>query len=119
MAKKRVLCVDDNGFVLAAIRHLLETNGYAVVTVPNGNKALGCGITGFDVVILDYMLPDMNGLAVAKELRKGCEQLPILMYSGCTEIPNDEMNVIAAFVSKGDSIQKLLDTVGELTTKAA
>ena len=66
MTRKQVLWVDDNGFVLTTIRHLLETNGYAVVTAPNGKTALACRISHCDVAVLDYNLPDMSGLDVAR-----------------------------------------------------
>jgi CheY-like chemotaxis protein len=119
MAKTQVLWVDDNAFVLTAIRHLLETNGYSVVTVPNGKAALACKCKPFDIVVLDYNLPDINGLVVARELRKRRQSLPILMYSGCPDIPEDVTNDVAAFISKGDPVQKLLDTISGLTTRAA
>lgn len=41
------------------------------------------------------------------------------MYSGYPDIPDNVMNDVTAFVSKGDPIQKLLDTIGELTTAVA
>ena len=119
MATKHVLCVDDNGFILTALRHLLETNGYAVATAPSGKTALDCRTGPFDVAVLDYNLPDMSGLVVARELRKRRQGLPIVMYSGCAKVPDDSMHDVAAFVSKGDSVQKLLDTIGELATTAA
>jgi CheY-like chemotaxis protein len=119
MARKQVLWVDDNSFVLAAIRHLLETNGYAVVTAPNGEAALTCKRGPFDVVVLDYKLPDISGLEVARELRKRHPSLPVLMYSGCPQFPNDATHEVTAFVSKGDPVQKLLDTIGGLTTALA
>ena len=78
MTRKQVLWVDDNGFVLTAIRHLLETNGYGVVGVPNGKTALASRSAHFDVVVLDYNLPDMSGLEVARELRKRRQSLPIV-----------------------------------------
>jgi CheY-like chemotaxis protein len=119
MASKQVLCVDDDGFVLAAIRRLLETNGYNVVTAPNGETALAWRGRSFDVVVLDYNLPGMNGFAVARELRRRRQSIPILMYAGCAEIPRGATDDIAAFVSKGDTVKKLLDTIGELATRAA
>jgi two-component system KDP operon response regulator KdpE len=118
MATKQLLWVDDNSFVLTATRHLLETKGYTVVTAPNGETALACR-KPFDLAVLDYNLPDISGLVVARELRKRRPCLPILMYSGCPNIPDDVMNDVAAFVSKGEPIQKLLDTIGELTTRVA
>jgi two-component system alkaline phosphatase synthesis response regulator PhoP len=114
MAKKQVLCVDDNAFMLATLRHLLETNGYSVVSAPNGRMALASGNKVFDLIVVDYDLPDFNGLQVARELRKRHHSVPILMYSGCDEIPQDGMQHISAFVAKCDSVQRLLDTIGGL-----
>jgi CheY-like chemotaxis protein len=118
VATKQLLWVEDNSFVLTAIRHLLETKGYTVVTAPNGEIALACR-KPFDVVVLDYNLPDISGLVVARELRQRRPCLPILMYSGCPDIPEDVMNDVVVFVSKSEPIQKLLDTIGDLTTRAA
>ena len=118
MAMKQVLWVDDNAFVLSAIRHLLQTSGYTVVTAPNGKTALACASKVFDVVVLDYNLPDMTGLVIARELRKRRQLLPILIYSDCPDIPEDTMHDVTAFVSKAEPVQKLLDTIGELTRAA-
>jgi CheY-like chemotaxis protein len=114
MVKAKVLCVDDNEFVLQATQHLLESSGYVVVTAATGRAALACMTAPFSAAILDYELPDMNGAMVARQLREQQQSLPIILFSGSSYISPEDLSAITVFVEKTSSANCLLDTLSTL-----
>ena len=78
----RVLLAEDTTELANTLTALLSHNKYAVDTVFNGTDALECGLTGiYDIILLDIMMPGMDGLEVLKKLR--CEKIttPVLILS--------------------------------------
>ena len=76
-----VLVVDDEAPMLQSMRYFLEREGYRVVTAENGTVALrAAGQEHPDLVILDIMLPDIDGLEITRRLRRETE-IPIIMVS--------------------------------------
>ncbi|HYY59454.1 MAG TPA: response regulator transcription factor [Pyrinomonadaceae bacterium] len=79
-----VLIVEDEKHLADGLRFNLEAEGYSVRTVGDGEAALSL-LTNererFDAVVLDVMLPGMDGFAVASELRRGGQFVPILMLT--------------------------------------
>lgn len=60
--KKRILHVDDENDTLKVVKTILEKEGFEVVSVTNGENALEkISLDGFDLIILDIMMPDMSG----------------------------------------------------------
>lgn len=80
----RILVVDDDSQIRGFVRRYLESDGYAVVEAGNGRDALQVAQQGIDLVILDFMMPGLDGFDVARNLRKGSE-VPILMLSARAE----------------------------------
>jgi DNA-binding response OmpR family regulator len=82
--KANVLIVEDERHLAEGLRFNLEAEGYAVETVADGEAALAkltdAG-SRFDVVVLDVMLPGMNGFNVAAELRRSGQFVPVLMLT--------------------------------------
>ncbi|MGV8145109.1 MAG: response regulator [Alkaliphilus sp.] len=88
MPRQRILVVDDEEHILELIGFNLEKNGFEVITCDNGEKALNLlGDDAFDLVILDLMLPGMDGIEVCKNIRKieSLEKLPIIMLTARSE----------------------------------
>src|SRR4030042_459240 len=84
MANERILVVDDEEDVLELLRYNLERNGYQVETAASGEQALTSPKKKLpDLIILDLMLPGMDGLEVCKKLKSDVktEAIPILMLS--------------------------------------
>ena len=83
----RILFADDDRQLCRAARTLLEHEGYTVETVYNGADALELAETGeFDGIILDWMMPEMSGIAVLEELRRDGVTTPCLMLTARTEV---------------------------------
>lgn len=83
----RLLIADDDRAIRGSLRRALELNGYSVSTVPDGVQALAetrraCN----DVLVLDLMLPGLNGLDVCRVLRGEGDRTPILMLTARGEI---------------------------------
>ena len=78
----RVLLVEDEPKISAYVKRGLEESGYAVDAVFNGRDALDwCAATAYDLVILDILLPGLDGLTVCRQLRLAGSRVPILMLT--------------------------------------
>ena len=85
----QVLIVEDDVRLAAAVANILEDNGYQVDTVHDGQSGLEWGQSDiYDVIILDVMLPKMDGFTVAKELRRTGIDTPVLMLTARAQIPD-------------------------------
>jgi len=81
MIKKRILVVDDELSIIKFLRSNLEDKGYQVLTATNGAEALHLIEKELpDLVILDIMMPEMDGFEVCRQLRQW-SQIPIIMLS--------------------------------------
>jgi two-component system, OmpR family, alkaline phosphatase synthesis response regulator PhoP len=79
---KRVLLVEDEPGLVLTLTDRLSREGYHVETSPDGESGLERAAgEAFDLVLLDVMLPRMNGLDVLKELRKRSIETPVIMLT--------------------------------------
>jgi len=87
----RVLVVDDDEAIRIALERTLDLEGFAVATVPGGRAALDAvADQPPDVMVLDIMMPDLDGVSVTKALRGQGRQMPILVLSALDEV-NDRV----------------------------
>ena len=78
----RILAVDDEKDILFTLVAIGEVAGFTIITVDTGNEALKILSEGpFDLVMVDYHMPTMNGLKLVKEIRKINAQVPILVLT--------------------------------------
>jgi len=85
----QILIVEDDVRLAAAVGQILEENNYQVDIVHDGQSGLDWGVSGiYDVIILDVMLPKMDGFTVAKELRRANIDTPVLMLTARAQIPD-------------------------------
>src|SRR6266446_2382115 len=83
--KTRLLVVDDDKKLCRLIKDYLAPLGYDVVTVHTGRQGLEKALAEtFDAVILDIMMPEMDGLEVLRKIR-AASQVPVLMLTGLGE----------------------------------
>ena len=86
MSGNRVLVVDDEDHILELARLYLSREGYQIETVADGSQALArFGQVKPDLVVLDIMLPNLDGLTICKEIRKQ-SQVPIIMLTARDEV---------------------------------
>ena len=79
---ERILIVDDDNSITKALRRTLSYEGYVVFTAPDGERALALAHTKApDLIILDLMLPDIDGLEICRRLRAAHSEVAILMLT--------------------------------------
>jgi len=106
-----VLCVDDTEPALALRALILEAKGYAVTT---SNSALQVAETlesKFDLAVLDYEMPEMNGAQLAARLKTACPEMKIILYTGASYIASHDQRFIDAMVHKSDGVEELLAAI--------
>lgn len=81
---KTILLVDDDPGLLQCIAGILKRFHYAVITAENAMKALSAVAAGGDpdLAIVDYQLPEMNGLELVKMLKHARPTLPVIVLTG-------------------------------------
>lgn len=85
----RVLLVEDDTSTAKSIELMLKSEGYIIDITDLGEDGLDLGkIYDYDIIILDLMLPDMDGYDVLKSFRAAKVETPILILSGLTELDN-------------------------------
>ncbi|WP_273485198.1 response regulator transcription factor [Desulforamulus ruminis] len=78
----RVLMVEDEKYMAEAIAQVLKKNHYSVDLEFDGEAGLDCGLSGiYDIIILDIMLPKMDGLSILKELRRNGIETPVILLT--------------------------------------
>lgn len=83
----KLLLVEDEIHLAEALKEILSKNKYIVDSVYDGEAGLDYGLTGiYDLIILDIMLPKVNGLEILKELRANNVSTPILLLTAKGEI---------------------------------
>lgn len=89
MVAPRILVVDDDAKVLSLMRRGLAFAGYTVDLAPDGERALAMARVHLpDLVVLDVMLPGIDGLEVCRRLRAGEPNLPVLMLTAKDRVPD-------------------------------
>jgi len=118
---RRILAVDDTADNLLLLQIFLESEGFEVEVAENGSTALNrLQQSPPDLVLLDVMMPGMNGLEVTQEIRSNNHTLPILLISA-----HDKMQIqpgldagANGYIQKPIDFTQLLSRINALTTVA-
>ena len=116
MAKK-ILVVDDDEMVLIALEELLRSRGHEPKTVPGGLEALDAlSQEAFDLVILDIIMPGMDGYEVCRKIRQEekWQKLPVIMLTAMSSEEDRRKGETAGadlFLPKPISPQRLLSLI--------
>lgn len=122
MSKRKliILCIDDHEESLMARKLLLEEAGYEVLTALHGRTGLQLFIAHrVDTVILDCEMPEMNGDEVASQMKSLKPEVPILLLSGHSPLPEDKLEIFDACLSKGEPTVALLATIQQLISRSS
>jgi CheY-like chemotaxis protein len=113
--RKRLLCIDDDPTGLALRKTFLESAGYDVRIAGSGREGVKLVASHpFDVVILDYDMPETDGGRVATAIKRIRYRLPIIMLSGAVAVPKKLLQSVDGFIAKGQSPALLLRTIQQL-----
>ena len=118
----RVLVVDDDEQLLEALRRALTLAGYAVDVADDGPEGLKLASIGpYDVIIIDVMLPGMDGLEVLQRLRRQAIETPVMILSGRDGVDDRVAGLIVGaddYLVKPFAFAELLARVHSLRRRA-
>lgn len=96
-----ILCVDDSQEILLICRTVLEADGYQVFTSTSPAAALDLlRDHPMDAVVIDNVMPGMNGIVLAQEIKRLSAEVPVILFSSL-ERPDEADSFIDSYLSKG------------------
>lgn len=120
-SSKRVLCVDDDASILKLRKVLLNAAGYSVITAASGAEALKilAEQSDVDLVLLDYLMPGMNGDELARSLRSQYPNLRLIAVSAVGQLPPTLLNAVDYHVQKGQDPEVLLSVISAVLARSS
>jgi CheY-like chemotaxis protein len=119
-SRPTLLWIDDFEPGLVLYKKMFEDIGFDVLTASSGEVGLRLAAkNSVDVVVTDYEMPGMNGLAVAQAIKALDQDTPVLLFSGSTLLPVSSRRAVDAFCDKAGSRTELLDSIHRLLQKKA
>ena len=119
----RILLAEDERSLARAIVKIFEKNNYSADAVHNGEEALMYLEGGnYDVVVLDVMMPKMDGVTALKKLRASGNQIPVLMLTAKSEIDDKVLGLDSGanyYLTKPFNTKELLATIRAITRTQA
>ena len=113
--KKTILCIDDEPLGLYMRKLMLEAQGHRVLTAETGLHGLAIfQRLVVDLVLLDYMMPGMDGHAVAREIKRLRPFVPVIILTAYHDLPAELITLVSKSLIKGEDPSVLLTTVEEL-----
>lgn len=117
----RILVVEDEQKISAYVKRGLEESGFAVDAVYTGSDALDWAEAApYDLIVLDIMLPEMDGISVCGELRKRGSRVPVLMLTARDAIDDRVAGLDAGaddYLVKPFALKELMARVRALTRR--
>jgi CheY-like chemotaxis protein len=108
MNQRTVLYVDDNPKAQRMLTFALVWIGYKVVTACNGEALELMRQTSSDLVLVAYRMPQKIGSKLPREIKQINRDIPIILVSGHTLLPPEEMTYVNAYVGEGATLDELL-----------
>lgn len=110
-----LLCVDDEKVALSGWCLYLQGHGYKVMSAASGEDGLQIFATQpVSAVILDFAMPDVDGSSVAALMKRLKPDVPILLFTGVSEVPPAMCEHITAYMEKGCAPKDLLLKIDDL-----
>src|SRR5271156_2438547 len=121
--RKTILVVDDEPNIVLGLRDALEFEGFRVISAGRGQDGVSLARSEApDAIVLDLMLPDMNGYAVCQELRRISPQVPIVMLTARSQ-ETDKIRGLDAgaddYMTKPFSVNELIARIRAIFRRAA
>lgn len=117
----RVLIVEDETRLSEALSQIMTENKYITDVVHDGEAGYDCAISGiYDVIILDVMLPKMNGFEVVRKMREMKEKTPVILLTAKDEIADKVMGLDCGaddYLTKPFAPEELLARVRALSRR--
>jgi DNA-binding NtrC family response regulator len=119
---KKILVVDDDAEFRSNLIEVLKGAGYETESVSSAKAAMDlAGVQDFDIVLLDFMMPKMNGIDTLIALRKSMPKTRVIMITAFSSIENAVVAIkkgASDYVSKPFKIDELLTTIRRVLEEA-
>ncbi len=116
----KLLVVDDEPYIREVIREYAEFNGYEVTEAEDGMEAVNlCRENDFDLIVMDIMMPKLDGFSACKEIRK-IKNIPVIMLSARSEEYDKLFGFelgIDDYVTKPFSPKELMARINTVTSR--
>jgi two-component system C4-dicarboxylate transport response regulator DctD len=112
------LVVDDEPLVRTLVSNVLRHRGWSVIEAPDAPTALAIAPEKLDLLVTDYEMPSVSGLALAEQLRGRDGGLPVVLVSGHHDVADLLAGVggpKTAFVGKPFPVEELMTTIRSVT----
>lgn len=97
-----ILCVDDDPGILELLEDVFTACGLRALCTSECATALRwIASEPIDLVVLDYQMPEMDGLTLAQQMRRHKSQLPMILFSGA-RLPCEAVAIVSRIVRKGE-----------------
>lgn len=114
----KILVVDDEKNILKLYKAELEDEGYSVVSANSGTEALEVfSRENPDIVTLDILMPDMDGIHVLRLMKERNPQIPIIMLTAYDYRDDFSVWVADAYVVKSSDLSNLKNNISQLLSK--
>ena len=119
----KVLAVDDEPLTLRLLKDRLEANDYEVLTADNGGEALAIALGAKpDIILLDIMMPVMDGFEVLAKLRatEQGKDMPVIVVTACSQIQGlnrAERLGVSSYIVKPFDMNELLGKIEDVAGK--
>lgn len=118
----RILVVEDDGKIASFVVNGLKQSGFSVDHAPDGEEAYDlCRAVTYDAVVLDIMLPKLDGLSVLRRIRQDKKLMPVLLLSAMASVDNRVAGLQAGaddYLTKPFAFSELLARVHALIRRA-
>ena len=112
--KRYILCVDDETVGSRMRGEILEEHGYFVALYHCPLAVLRCDLSVFDLAVLDFWMPGLNGRELFLRMRAIGARFPIILLSGgMNALAHEDRVLFARCLDKGMPIQHLLEAIAE------
>jgi two-component system, OmpR family, response regulator MprA len=120
MGPRRILVVDDEPLVCESIQRMLAFDGHEVEMAASGKAALAIlDKSKFDLVIIDYRMPEMRGDQLAGLIKERAPDQPILMISATAQVlqgSDEPFTGVDIMISKPFALEELRESIARVLT---
>lgn len=114
----KILIVDDDQNILRLYKEELEEEGYSIVTASNGQEALEqFEKESPDLVTLDILLPDIDGIKLLRQMKEKRPRMPIIMSTAYDYRDDFAVWASEAYIVKSSDLNELKATIKRLTAQ--
>jgi CheY-like chemotaxis protein len=118
---EKILVVDDNNFLRIAVAKMLSLLGYEVLSADSGENGLSLFLKNkFDIVLSDYDMPGMDGVALACSIKRSSPHTPVVIMTGAGRetVLSRKTTAVDEVISKPFTLAEIDETIHSLSGKA-